>query len=254
MQWPILCQEAAFLPVRCFTRQKKSSLTAPSPHPWQLWYSGEPAGALTTKGTIRKKQIYLKLGENTLLKNEVLKRWFPASHSPNRTTAVANDTREGKTEGSCQRLAEKAVPQLEADSFSLPVCCFRIPGYSARRSNTESLPRKQRQTEQCPVLPFYDITFQPPLQKVKVKVTQSCLTLCDPKDYRLRVQARILDWVVFLFSRGSSGMLSSQTYNFSPKERRLPGSIYISRVSGGVENWLQKVVRYIKVWMDANLF
>ena len=40
----------------------------------------------------------------------------------------------------------------------------------------------------------------------KVKVGQSCLTLCDPMDYIVHVilQARILDWVAFLFSRGSS--------------------------------------------------
>ena len=42
--------------------------------------------------------------------------------------------------------------------------------------------------------------------KVKVKVTQSCLTLCDPMDYLVRriPQARILEWVTFPFSRGSS--------------------------------------------------
>ena len=39
-----------------------------------------------------------------------------------------------------------------------------------------------------------------------VKVTQSCLTLCDPTDYTVHriLQARILEWVVFPFSRGSS--------------------------------------------------
>ena len=42
--------------------------------------------------------------------------------------------------------------------------------------------------------------------EVKVKVTQSCLTLCDPSDYKVHgtVQARILEWVAFPFSRGSS--------------------------------------------------
>ena len=42
--------------------------------------------------------------------------------------------------------------------------------------------------------------------KVKVKVTQLCLTLCDPMDYTVRgiLQARILEWVAFPFSRGSS--------------------------------------------------
>ena len=44
-----------------------------------------------------------------------------------------------------------------------------------------------------------------------VKVAQSCLTLCDPMDCSLPVssvygifQARVLDWVVISFSRGSS--------------------------------------------------
>ena len=41
---------------------------------------------------------------------------------------------------------------------------------------------------------------------VKVKVAQSCLTLCDPMDYIVLgiLQARILGWVAFPFSRGSS--------------------------------------------------
>ena len=35
--------------------------------------------------------------------------------------------------------------------------------------------------------------------KVKVKVTQPCLTLCDPVDYTVHgiLQARILEWVAF---------------------------------------------------------
>ena len=41
---------------------------------------------------------------------------------------------------------------------------------------------------------------------VKVKIAQLCLTLCNPMDYTVHgiLQARILEWVVFLFSRGSS--------------------------------------------------
>ena len=40
----------------------------------------------------------------------------------------------------------------------------------------------------------------------KVKVTQSCLTLCDPMDYTVYgiFQARVLEWVAFPFSSGSS--------------------------------------------------
>ena len=48
-------------------------------------------------------------------------------------------------------------------------------------------------------------------QKVKVLVAQLCLTLCDPMDYRPPgpsvhgiLQARILEWAVIPFSRGSS--------------------------------------------------
>ena len=39
-----------------------------------------------------------------------------------------------------------------------------------------------------------------------VKVAQSCLILCDPLDYTVHgiLQARILQWVAFPFSRGSS--------------------------------------------------
>ena len=43
-------------------------------------------------------------------------------------------------------------------------------------------------------------------RKVKVKVTQPCSTLCDPMDYTVHgiLQVRMLEWVAFLFSRGSS--------------------------------------------------
>ena len=41
---------------------------------------------------------------------------------------------------------------------------------------------------------------------MKVKVTQSCPLFWDPMDYIVHgiLQARILEWVVFPFSRGSS--------------------------------------------------
>ena len=42
--------------------------------------------------------------------------------------------------------------------------------------------------------------------KVKVKVAQSCPPLCDPMGYTVRgiLQARMLEWVAFPFSRGSA--------------------------------------------------
>ena len=41
---------------------------------------------------------------------------------------------------------------------------------------------------------------------LKVKVAQLCLTLCEPIDYIVHgiIQARILEWGAFPFSRGSS--------------------------------------------------
>ena len=44
------------------------------------------------------------------------------------------------------------------------------------------------------------------LGEIKVKVAQSCLTLCNPMNYTVHeiLQARILEWVAVLFSRGSS--------------------------------------------------
>ena len=43
-------------------------------------------------------------------------------------------------------------------------------------------------------------------KKVKVNVAQLCPTLCDSMDYIVHgiLQARILEWVAFPFSRGSS--------------------------------------------------
>ena len=41
------------------------------------------------------------------------------------------------------------------------------------------------------------------VKKVKVKVAQSCLTLCDPMDFTGHgiLRARMLEWVAFPFSR-----------------------------------------------------
>ena len=53
------------------------------------------------------------------------------------------------------------------------------------------------------LIPKHFIHFK---RKVKVKVTQSCQTLRDPMDYTVCgiLQARILEWVTFPFSRGPS--------------------------------------------------
>ena len=55
-------------------------------------------------------------------------------------------------------------------------------------------------------LPNVVFQFEMENRFVKVKVAQLCLTLCDPMDYTVHgiLQARILEWVAFPFSRGSS--------------------------------------------------
>ena len=47
---------------------------------------------------------------------------------------------------------------------------------------------------------------------MKVKVVQSCLTLCNPMDYTVHgiLQARMMDWVAFAFSRGVFPIQSSE--------------------------------------------
>ena len=56
--------------------------------------------------------------------------------------------------------------------------------------------------------------------KVKVNVTQSCLTLRDPVDFRIHgiLQARILEWEAFPFSRVTS---------------QLSGGTQVSCIAGG---------------------
>ena len=58
------------------------------------------------------------------------------------------------------------------------------------------------------------------LEVKSAKVTQSCLTLCDPMDYTVHgiLQARILEWVAFPFSKGAS----------QPRDQT-----QVSRIAGG---------------------
>ena len=59
-----------------------------------------------------------------------------------------------------------------------------------------------------------------PRNGVKGKIMQSCPTLGDPLDYTVHgiLQARILEWAAFAFSRGS----------FQPRDRT-----QVSRIAGG---------------------
>ena len=65
-------------------------------------------------------------------------------------------------------------------------------------------------------------------ERVKVKAAQSCPTLCDPTDYTVPglLQARILEWVAFPFSGGSS----------QPRDQT-----QVSRIAGGLFFFLIEV-------------
>ena len=70
------------------------------------------------------------------------------------------------------------------------------------------------------------------LDKIKwseVRVTQLCLTLCDPMDYTVYgiLQARILEWIAVPFSRGSS-QSRDQT-----QVSRIAGGFFTSWVTKG---------------------
>ena len=64
----------------------------------------------------------------------------------------------------------------------------------------------------CPLKPNTKKYGDRVWRKYKMKVTQSCPTLCDPLDYTVHgiLQAKTVEWVAFLFSRGS----------FQPRDQR----------------------------------
>ena len=64
----------------------------------------------------------------------------------------------------------------------------------------------QRPNRSWPLVWGGDLCSNLSTVEVKVKVAQLCLTLCDPMDYIVYgiLQARILEWVAFPFSTGSS--------------------------------------------------
>jgi len=81
-----------------------------------------------------------------------------------------------------------------------------------------------------------------------VKVAQSHLTLCDPMDYIVHgiLQARILEWVTFPFSRGSSQPRDwTQVFHIA-------GGFFTSWATGEapiIENWLFNMGIQRKVWL-----
>ena len=114
----------------------------------------------------------------------------------------------------------------------------------------------------CKTIQFLSFLWR---RKVKVKVTQLCPTLCDPTDSTVHgiLQARILEWVAFPFSRGSSelrdqtevsqiagGFFTSWatrgnprrlewiTYPFSSRSSQPRNQTRVSGIAGGLfTNW-----------------
>ena len=79
---------------------------------------------------------------------------------------------------------KKESENLKISVFRCVIACSREQCLSLRSSNSQPSP-----------------TFF-----FSLKVTQPCPTLCDPIDYTVHgiLQARILKWIAFPFSRGSS--------------------------------------------------
>ena len=84
---------------------------------------------------------------------------------------------------------------------------------------------------------------------VKVKVAQSCLTLCNPVDYIVHgmLQIRILEWVAIPLSRGSSQpraqtqcpqQLRRTLDHFTTREAPTPTSLCLSNSA----SWCQRIL------------
>ena len=81
----------------------------------------------------------------------------------------------------------------------------------------QSVPEYSGSTSNLGLLEYIYPSF---VGKVKVKASHLCPTLCDPMDCIVPgiLQARILEWVAFPFSRGSS----------PPRDQT-----HVSRIAGG---------------------
>ena len=90
----------------------------------------------------------------------------------------------------------------------------------------------------------------------EVKVAQSCPTLCDAMDYTVHgiLQARILEWVAFPFSRGSS-QLRDWTQVFRIEGRFFTGwatSFFISALYILCTQSLSRVWLFVTPWTVAH--
>ena len=84
-------------------------------------------------------------------------------------------------------------------------------------------------------------TYSSVLYILKVKDTQSCPTLCDSMDYTVHgiLQARILEWAAFPFSRGSS----------QPRDQT-----WVSHIAGGFFTRGSEVACVLSCFSGVQLF
>ena len=114
---------------------------------------------------------------------------------------------------------DASVPQSQARAFVPPLLCFwetvfswsfvlLVPtyswGYNVSISTLLYTEVKVKVAQLCLIL--ICLYTQKVKEQGTVIVAESCLTLCGPMDYTVHgiLQARILGWVAFPFSRGSS--------------------------------------------------
>ena len=97
-------------------------------------------------------------------------------------------------------------------------------------------------------------------QKVKVSVTQSCPTLCDPMDCSPSgssvcgiLQARILEWVVISFSRGSSQPRDGTRFLFCPLHWQV-GSLQLVPPGKPPYWWLCKFYNSLFIWNHLSVW
>ena len=116
------------------------------------------------------------------------------------------------------------------------MCYYQIP--------SRTLCKKLRMPWDLGVGFFFSLLYPWEKWKLKVKVAQLCLTLCDPMDYTYTVhgilQVRILEWVAFAFSRGSS----------QPRDWTL-----VSRITSGFfTGWVTREAHYILRCIKLNIW
>ena len=94
---------------------------------------------------------------------------------------------------------------------------------------------------------FQGWTFHSLKWKVKVKVAQLCPAVCDPMDYTVHgiLQARLLEWVAYPFSRGSSQLRDWTQVS------HIAGGFFTSWATG--KPFLKRTAKFYRLWVPSNL-